>query len=423
MASDGHIPLAPIGFLERTGASVPALNDLPGEIGRRLSGLNIPVEKLRGRRIAVTVGSRGIASLREVIRSICEWLKSQGASPFAFPAMGSHGGATAEGQKRVLEEYGVTPEFIGAEVRSSMETVPLGSTPEGFRVFMDRNAFEADAILVVNRVKPHTDFSGKIESGVVKMMTIGLGKADGATEAHRCSWKYGFETALRAISTRVLASGKILCGVALIENELHQLAEVRAAFPDRVFSQEEEALKVARQLVPRIPFPEIDLLIVDEMGKNISGTGMDTKVIGRGVEPVPPEAPRIRAIYTRDLTPETEGNAAGVGLADLIHDRLYGKIDYQKTFINTRISLNLPLARIPMHSPSDRDALDFVLGYLGSPEPDKQRLAWIRNTLALDRIAVSQNLAREAASLKGWRLTPGACVPDFDPAGNLNSLF
>ncbi|HZO99746.1 MAG TPA: DUF362 domain-containing protein [Terriglobia bacterium] len=423
MVSNGHIPLARISFLERTGASVPAVSDLAGEIGRRLSGLNIPFEKLRGRRIAVTVGSRGVASLKEIVRAICDWLKNQGARPFAFPAMGSHGGATAEGQRQLLAEYGVTPEFIGAEILSSMETVPLGSTPEGFQAFMDRNAYEADSILVVNRVKPHTDFSGNIESGVVKMMTIGLGKADGATEAHRCSWKHGFETAIRAISTKVLATGKILCGIALIENELHQIAEVRAARPEGIFAQDEEALKTARQLVPRIPFPEIDLLIVDEMGKNISGTGMDTKVIGRGVEPVPPEAPRIRAIYTRDLTPETEGNAAGVGLADLIHDRLYRKIDYQKTFINVRISLNLPLAQIPMHAPSDRDALDFALGYLGSPPPEEQRLVWIRNTLSLDRIAISETLARASAGLKGWRLSTGARVPEFDPAGDLSSPF
>lgn len=402
---------------------MPALRDLRAEIYHRLSSLSLPSERLRNKKIAVTVGSRGIANLKETVRAICDWLKSQGAIPFAVPTMGSHGGATAEGQRRVLEEYGVTADFIGAEVRSSMETVPLGATPEDFQVFMDRNAHEADSILVMNRVKPHTDFSGRIESGVLKMMVIGLGKVDGAREAHRWSWKYGFESTIRAVSAKVLASGKILCGVGVIENELHQIAQVRAALPEGIVAQEEDALETARRLVPRIPFSALDLLIVDEMGKNISGTGMDTKVIGRGVEPFPPEAPHIRVIYARDLTPETEGNAAGVGLANLIHERLYRKIDYQKTFINTRTSLNLALARIPMYSPTDRDALDFALGYLGSPKPEDQRLVWVRNTLSLGRIAVSENLAREAASLGNWQLTPETRTPEFDSAGNFVSMY
>ncbi len=340
-----------------------------------------------------------------------------------FPAMGSHGGATAEGQREVLKKYGVTEESIGAEICSSMETVLLGTTSEGFEVFVDRNAFEADGILVMNRIKPHTDFSGAIESGLLKMMTIGLGKAAGAREAHRWFWKYGFETVLRAISQRVLASGKILCGLAVIENELHQIAEVRASLPGGIVAQEEASLQLARSLVPRIPFRRFDLLIVDEIGKNISGTGMDTKIIGRGLEELPPEAPHIRAIYARGLTPESEGNAVGVGLADLIHDQLYRKIDYERTFINVRTSLNLPMARIPMHFTSDRDALDFALGYLGSPRPEMQRIVWIRNTLSLGRIGISEVLAGEAAALPGWRLVPETLVPEFDSFGNVHSPF
>jgi len=423
MTISEHIPLSPMQFLERTAPSVQGLSDLDGEIHHSLSALNIPLEKLRGRKIAITVGSRGIASVFEVARATCHWLKEQGAVPFVFPAMGSHGGATAEGQREVLEGYGITRDSIGAEVCSSMETVSLGSTQEGFGVFMDRYAFEADAILVMNRVKPHTDFSGTIESGLLKMMAIGLGKEAGAREAHRWFRKYGFEPVIRSMSERTLASGKILCGLALIENEVHQIAEVRASLPAGIIAQEEASLKIARALVPRIPFPKIDLLIVDEIGKNISGAGMDTKVVGRGLDAkqMPPEAPQVRVIYARDITPVSEGNATGVGLADLIHERLYRQIDHKKTTINLRTSLNLPLSRTPIHLTSDRDALDFAFGSLGSPAPEEQRTVWIRNTLNLARIGVSERLAREATSLQGWRLRPEALSVEFDASGNVDS--
>jgi hypothetical protein len=388
-----------------------------------LGGLGIAAEKLRGKRIAVGVGSRGIASLKEIVQAVCGWLKAQGAQPFIFPAMGSHGGGTAEGQRKILEDYGVTEAAMGVEIRSSMESIFVGTTPEGFQVFMDRNAWESDGVVPVNRIKPHTDFSGKIESGLLKMMTIGMGKLEGATEGHRNSWKYGFETTIRAVSGKVLASGKILCGLALVENELHQIAVVRAALPQGIVAQEESTLRLARTLVPRIPFPAFHLLMVDEMGKNISGTGMDTKVIGRGVELPPGEAPRISMVYVRDLTRESDGNAVGVGFADVIHERLYRKIDFDKMYLNTRTSLNPAAARLPIHLSSDREALDLTLGHLGSPEASEQRIVWIRNTLSLDRIAISAPLAREATALDRWRLSEGTYLADSDSAGDLKSLW
>jgi hypothetical protein len=423
MKPDGHIPLASFYLLERTESSLPKIDGLSSAILESLRGLGIACEKLRGKRIAVAVGSRGIASLQEIVATVCGWLKAQGARPFIFPAMGSHGGGTAEGQRRVLEEYGVTEAAMGVEIRSSMESVLLGKTPEGFHAFMDRNAWESDGVVLVNRIKPHTDFSGKIESGLLKMMTIGMGKLEGAIEGHRQSWKCGFETAIRAVSGKVLASGKILFGVAVVENELHQIAVVRAVLPEGIVAQEESTLQLARTLVPRIPFPAFHLLVVGEMGKNLSGTGMDTKVIGRGVELPPGEAPRISMIYVRDLTYESGGNAVGVGFADVIHENLYQKIDFEKTYLNARTSLNPAASRLPIHLPSDREALDLTLGHLGSPEPAEQRIVWIRNTLRLDRIAISAPLAREAAALPRWRLLEGAHSADFDRAGNLNPLL
>ncbi len=423
MKTNPKVSLSSFHLLERTSPSTPPLADIEKEIHEVLSGVRLPAEKLRGRRIAVSVGSRGIASLPEIVRGICGWLRAQGAQAFVFPAMGSHGGATGEGQRKVLADYGIAPETVGAEVRSSMETVFLGPTAEGFRVYMDRNAFESDGVIVMNRVKPHTDFTGKIESGLLKMMAVGMGKIDGAREVHHWGWKFGFEKVLRAMSAVTLGTGKILAGLAVVENEAHQICAARAALPEGIVAQEESALAIARPLVPRIPFPDLHLLIVDRLGKNISGAGMDTRVIGRGVELQPGEAPEIRLIYVRDITPESSGNAVGVGFADLIHERLFRKIDFEKMYINIRTSLNPEAARLPMYSASDEDALHLALGHLGTPAADEQRIVWIQDTLQLSRIAVSSRLADEATKLSGWRVSPEGSEPGFDAAGDLTSMF
>lgn len=421
MSVNDHVPISRFRILERVSATVPALADLDSEIHRALSELSLPQEKLRGRRIAVTAGSRGIASLAVIVRAVCNWLKNEFAIPFVIPAMGSHGGATAEGQRALLAGYGVTSENVGAEVVSSMEAECIGKTADGFPVYMDRNAWEADSVLVMNRVKPHTDFTGGIESGLLKMMAVGMGKAVGAREYHHWSRKHGQEKLIRAMSAVTLGSGKILAGLGVIENELHQICSVRAARPGAIVATEEDALRLARTIVPRLPAANLHLLIVDEMGKNISGTGMDTKVIGRGVKLGPGEAPEIRLIYARDLTAESGGNALGVGLADVIHDRLYLKIDFEKTYINVRTSLNPPMARLPIHFSSDREALDFALGALGSPGEHEQRIIWVRNSLDLGRIAVSDSLTAEVAPLNGWRLSSEAIEPRFNPLGNVTS--
>jgi len=405
-------------ILERAAPSAPALADLPQQLTRVLEELALPAGTLRDKRIAVAIGSRGIASIDILAGELCRWLKGQGARPFVFPAMGSHGGATAEGQKKILEQYRLTPESLGAYILSSMESVGLGTTPEGFQVFMDRAAWESDGVVLLNRVKPHTDFTGKIESGLLKMMAVGMGKAEGAAECHHWSWKFGFETVIRAMSAKVLASGKILAGVGVVENEFHQVAALGAATPPGIVAMEESCLEGAREWVARIPFSKLDLLIVEELGKNISGTGMDTKTVGRGVELPPGEAPQIRLIYVRDLTPESGGNALGVGLADAIHEQLYRKIDLQKMYANARTSMNPPMPRIPIFFPCDQQALAWLLGALGSPEPAEQRVAWIRNTLNLDRIAISERLAREIDDLPGWRLLPEPIDSAFGETGD-----
>ena len=422
MNHNGNIPLAPFHWLMRTAPGAPEIADLPGEIHRELDRLALPPGRLTGRRIAITAGSRGIAELKDVVRAMCHWLRKRGAQPFVIPAMGSHGGSTAEGQRHILEEYGVRSDYIGAEILASMETVCIGETAAGVRVFMDRLAWESDGVLVMNRVKPHTSFSGKIESGRLKMIAVGLSKRAGAEEVHRCARKYGYEETIRAVCDVAFASGKILGGLGVVENEFHQLAVVQAARPEEMVAQEEALTETARRLVPRLPFTSAHLLIVDELGKNISGTGMDTKVIGRGVPTFPGEAPAINLIYVRDLTMESGGNAVGMGYADLIHEKLYRKVELQRTYVNGRTALNIDGIRLPMFVPSDREALDLALASLGSPEPLQQRVAWVHNTLDLGRIALSQPLASVAASsLRGWSLSPEAFEPEFDAEGNLVS--
>lgn len=418
-----HIPLSSFYFLERHGPSRPAIAGLPTAVQKQLQQLELPPEKMSGRSIAVAVGSRGIASLQEIVRTVCTWLKAQGALPFIVPAMGSHGGGTAEGQRQILAGYGVTREGVGAEVRSCIETVQVAKTPQGFPVFADRLAWESDGVVVINRVKPHSDLSGNIESGMLKMMAIGLGKREGAAEGHKQIWKYGFETTIRAVSGRILESGKVLFGVAIVENESHAVADVRAALPQNIVPVEESAIVLARELMPRLPFAQFDLLIVDEMGKNISGAGMDSKVIGRARRMAPGDGADIGVIYVRDLTDVSGGNATGVGHADLIHERLYRKIDFTKLYANVRSSLNPQGGRLPMYLPSDREALGMALGSLGSPEPEAQRCVWIRNTLTLNRLAISPALRSQIIAPEKWHLSESPFTAQFDPAADLCSPF
>jgi hypothetical protein len=413
------LQLARFRYLTKISPSVPAISDLEREVRDQLAGLRFMPEELAGRRIAITAGSRGIGSLKEIVRAACSWLRDRQAIPFVFPAMGSHGGATAEGQRHVLENYGITDVYIGAPILSSMETIRVGQTARGSQVFWDRNAWEADGVLVLNRVKPHTSFSGKIESGLLKMLAVGMGKQKGAEEVHRSARKYGYEETIRDVSTTILGTGKILGGLGIVENEWHQVCQLHAVRSRDLPVAEEAMLNVARGLAPRIPVPNLQLLIVDQIGKNIAGTGMDTKVIGRGVSLAPGEAPAINLIYVRDLTPQTEGNAVGIGFADLVHDRVHRKIDFQKTYVNARTSLNTGSVRLPMCFPSDRAAIEFAFDMLGSPPAGEQRLACIRSTVDLNRLAISEPLAEMADGSAGWEVSSEAFEPQFGRAGDL----
>jgi hypothetical protein len=290
------------------------LADVAVEVGRQLEKLDLAQKVRPGQTVAITAGSRGIANVALITKAICEHVRGLGATPVIIPAMGSHGGGTPEGQREIIESYGVTEEYTGAEIRSSMETVIIDRTPQGIPVHFDRNAYECDHVIVAGRVKPHTGFAGEIESGLHKMMLIGLGKHSGAKIYHRAILDYSFREIIGAVATVVLEKCKVLCGVAIVENAYDETALIEAVPPERFYEREKELLNLARKGMPRLPFQQIGLLIVDEIGKNISGSGMDTNVIGRKFVGNPDEGRDdvcCKRIFIRGLTEETMATPAG----------------------------------------------------------------------------------------------------------------
>src|SRR5919201_4447581 len=311
----------------------PRVADIPRTVAECLTAAGLPIK--RGDTVAVGAGSRGIANIDVVVGATVRWLKDLGARPFVFPAMGSHGGGTVEGQLSVLEHYGITEATMGCPLRATMEVVQVGEAL-GLPVWLDRHAAEADWLGGVNRVKPHTDFKGSIESGLFKMMTIGLGKWKGAVQYHRANVNHGYETVITAVGREMLGNARIGFGLGIVENGYDETAHVEAFSPEALESGERRLLKNAREWMARLPFSPIDVLIVEEMGKNISGAGMDTNVIGRPSNPHEPfpNDPKILWIVALDLTDESYGNATGIGNADFTTRRLVDKIDMKATLIN-----------------------------------------------------------------------------------------
>ncbi len=382
-----------------------AILDIPNHIRAELSQSDCASRVPRGARIAIGVGSRGISNIATIVKSVVGFWKEQGAEPFIFPAMGSHGAATAEGQADVLAHYGIHEATMGVPVVSSLEVVPLGETPEGIETYMDKNAFESDGVFLVGRVKWHTDFSGTIESGLFKMMAIGLGKFAGARAYHTFAYRMGLDRMIRSVGEKVFNSGKILGGLAIQEGAHHETAGLvavsSAAGCSAMRAREEELLRQVKSWKANLPAPEIDVLIVDEMGKNISGAGMDTKVINRSVTgTVNPfsDVPVVHRIYVRALTDSTYGSAVGVGLADVIHDRLLKEVDWNPTYINSLTASTPAAIKTPIHFPSDREALEAIAPTVGKKNLSEVTYCRIHNTLELVNVAISENLIPKLAS-------------------------
>jgi lactate racemase-like protein len=376
-----------------------------------------------GMSVALTAGSRGIAEINVVLRTLVEILKEMGAEPFIVPAMGSHGGATAEGQVEILESLGVTEEFCRAPIRSSMEVVQLTETEREVPVYMDRIASEANGVVVVNRIKAHTDFRSSIESGLLKMASIGLGKHEAALALHGYGVE-GIRDFMVEVGTEVFDSGHVLFGVGLVENAYDEPAHIEAILPKDVPRREEELLREYMEMMPVLPISEIDILYVDALGKNYSGTGMDTNVIGRfrilGVEE--PESPKVRYVIVGNLSEESHGNALGVGLADLTTQRLAEQIDRESTNANVLTSTFVERAKVPMVMANDREALETATRCNWGVPPEETRMVRIPNTLHLEYLYVSENLVHEALQNDNVEIAEEASEIQFDENDNLPSF-
>ncbi|MEM8529826.1 MAG: lactate racemase domain-containing protein [Chloroflexota bacterium] len=392
-------PLPPL-YRVRYPQDPAALEDIPRAIHEQLDTVKLKERLHPGMSIAVTAGSRGIHDIVPTLKAVVDYLKTAETKPFLVPAMGSHGGATAHGQKEMLAELRITEESIGCPIRSTMDVVEVGQLENGVPAYMDRFAAEADGVVVINRVKPHTDFYAPIESGLAKIIAIGLGKRRGAETIHSYG-PNGLREFIPALAQQIIGTGKILCGLALLENASERTAEIVALPPHEIGAAGEEALLTrATELMGRLPFEQLDVLIVNEIGKNISGCGMDTNVIGRMRIPGQPEPanPNISIIVALDITHQSHGNASGIGLADLITARVANKFDFRATYINglTAGIGGVQRSMLPIVLPTARDAISAALHCCAQPQLEAVRLVRIQNTLSLQDMLVSPALLEEA---------------------------
>ena len=379
--------------LVRDTLDVPAIADVAAGARGALAPVLARAALAPGARVAVTVGSRGIARIDAILRGACEAVRDAGATPFLVAAMGSHGGGTAEGQATMLAHLGVSERSVGAPLESAMDVVEVGTTEaHGIAVACDARAARADAIVVVGRVKPHTDFTGAIESGLLKMTAIGLGKAVGAARYHGAFARWGYEPIIREIAALMFARMPIVAGLAIVEDNRGGTHALEAFATGDIVAGEERLLRTARELMPKLPFAELDLLIVDRMGKNFSGAGMDTNVTGRAVDGRTQKVPQpvVGQVYVRDLSPESEGNATGIGLADFCTRRLADAIDWNATYLNVLTSAHPACARLPVVCDNDADAIRHALNAAGVQDAAHARVARVRDTLHVDVFAASE---------------------------------
>src|SRR5438552_5260367 len=401
--------------------AAPPVAEIPRRVAETLAAATLAVK--RGDTVAVGAGSRGIANIDVVVGATVRYLRDLGARPFVFPAMGSHGGGTADGQLDVLAHYGITEATMGCPVRGTMDVVQVGEAL-GMPVWLDRFAAEADWIGVVNRVKPHTDFKGSIESGLFKMMTIGLGKWKGATQYHRANVNHGYETVITAVGREMLAKAPIGFGLGIVENGYDETGRIEAFNAADLEQGERRLLKDAREWMARLPFTPIDVLIVEQIGKNISGSGMDTNVIGRPSNPHEPfpADPKILWLVALDLTAESYGNATGIGNADFTTRRLVDKIDMKPTLINCITACAPNGAKVPATYESDREAIETALSCIARTPPETARVIRVRNTLVLGEIEVSEAFLPDVAKRGDHSVQDAPTELRFDVAGALRPL-
>ena len=403
----------------------PRVGDIAAEVESQLATLDLGAKIKAHETVAVCAGSRGISNVKEITKAVVDHLKQLGAKPYIVPAMGSHGGATVDGQLEVLKTYGITESYCGCEIRATMDTVVVCQSDEGVDIHFDRNAYEADHVVVCNRVKLHTDFTGEIQSGLMKMMLIGLGKHVGASLYHRAFREYSFDQIARSVSNTVITECNVVGCLAIVENGYEQTAMIQAVRPDEIGPKEHELLQMSKQWMARLPFDKIDVLIIDEIGKNISGTGMDTNVVGRKHDEnraIEDEFPQIQKIVVRSLTEETHGNATGIGLADFTTQQVLDQLDYSMTRVNCVTSGRTAVAAIPIHFPTDQEALGAALKTCGLTPPPDARVLHIKNTLELVEVECSQAFLADAEARSDLKVMTELRAMLFDASGQLAAI-
>lgn len=398
-----------------------AVHDVERGCGEALRERRDHMAVKTGMRVAITAGSRGITNISEILRAVVAEVKMRKAVPFLVPAMGSHGGATAEGQVAVLAEMGVTEDTVGAPIVSSMDTVKIGAACNGLPVYADRAAYSADAIVLVNRIKPHIAFRGAFESGLLKMIAIGLGNQRGAEICHNLGFGR-IEENILALATEALKHLPVVCGVAVLEDAYHDTAQVEVLLPEEIKAREPELLSAAKKLLPRLYVGELDALIMDEIGKNIAGSGFDTNVVGRFHTPYisrSDQDARITRIAALDLTDESHGNANGVGILDFISERLFRKIDLEQMYPNSLTS-TVPLpVKIPMILKNDRQVIQAAIRTSNIRDHRAVRFARIKNTQTLETLEVSESLTSEIGQHPGAEVSSEPYDLSFDAYDNL----
>ncbi len=398
----------------------PELGDVAGEVARVIRSSHLAGRVLAGGRVAITVGSRGIAGLPQITRAVADAVRGLGFQPFVVAAMGSHGGGTAKGQRELLAELGVTQASVGCPIRCEMQTVVLGRNSFGLPIHFDQNAFDSEGIILLNRIKPHTSFSGRYESGLLKMLAIGLGKREGAAQVHKLGLP-GLKSMLPEVGAFLLKRTPVALGIGILENAYEHTAQIVGVEPEELLEVEPRLLEQARQLMGRLPFDQIDVLIVGELGKNYSGTGLDPNVIGRQRVETMPDLPRpvITRLAVLDLSVETRGNALGIGLADLTTGRLVEAIDPVPMRVNSLTSNFLTRARVPLSLPDDQRVIQACLDTCWKVDPQEARLVIIPNTLELTTLWVTEPLAPEVEAHPELRFESGFQPMPFDASGQL----
>jgi hypothetical protein len=402
-----------------------AIKDIPGAIAAELKRADFASKLKPGSRVAIGVGSRGIANIATIARGVVDYWKAAGMNPFLFPAMGSHGAASPEGQAMVLGKYQITEETMGCPIVSQLEVVSLGETPEGITAYLDKSAYESDGVMLLGRVKWHTDFEGPIESGLYKMMAIGLGKFAGAQYYHTFAYRIGMGTMIRSVGRQVLKSGKILGGLAILEDANHATAQLTAVPVETMEEQEEKLLALAKSWQGHIPVKELDILIIDQIGKDISGAGMDTKVVNRGVNGEYncwQGPPKIHRVFVRDLTPNTYGSAVGMGMADVINSRILPKIDWAPTQINSLTASSPAAIRTPVHWDTDRECIERFLPTVGKHDLSQVTIARIKTTLHLTELEMSENLLAVIKANPNLEIIAGPYDFPIDAHGQMTTL-